>query len=213
MKKLPKCPYCGGPHYGYACWRNPKRKSAFKSHFKRLERTQKKKMGNLVSKRENDRKRVVERLDEVVSRYVRQYFADKNGICDCYTCGKRLPWKGMDCGHCISRRYMATRFELDNMRPQCLTAKSNLEKNGEKVNISEIKPGDIISAFDEQSFEKKDAKVLEVERFIPKVLYRIELENGDYFEATGDHKLVVNGEWKRIDELLHRVNEYGIMEA
>ena len=129
MKKLPKCSYCGGPHYGYACWRNPKRKSAFKSHFKRLERTQKKKMGNLVSKRENDRKRVVERLDEVVSRYVRQYFADKNGICDCYTCGKRLPWKGMDCGHCISRRYMATRFELDNMRPQCQNCNRTLRGN------------------------------------------------------------------------------------
>ena len=86
--------------------------------------------------------------------------------------------KAGDIGHCISRRYINTRFDLDNLRFQCLTAKSNLEKNGKKVSISEIKPGDVISAFDEQSFEKKDAKVLEVKRFIPKELYRVELENG-----------------------------------
>lgn len=132
MKKLPVCPICGGCHYQYACWKNPKRKSAFKAHFKAVERTQKKKMGNLVSKQENDRKRVVERLDEVVSRYVRQYFADKNGICTCYTCGRRLPWKGMDCSHFISRRFNGTRFDLDNLRACCQHCNRVLHGNLEK---------------------------------------------------------------------------------
>ena len=213
MKKIPVCPICSGPHYAYSCWRNPKRKSAFKAHFKAVEARQKKKIHKDPSSTENRRKTLIYKLDLVVSRYARQLYADKNGICTCYTCGKRIPWKAGDIGHCISRRYINTRFDLDNLRFQCLTAKSNLEKNGKKVNISEIKAGDIISAFDEQSFEKKDAKVLKVRRFIPKELYRVELENGDYFEATGDHKLVVNGEWKRIDELLHEMSECDIMEA
>lgn len=129
MKKLPKCPYCSGPHYGYSCWRNPKRKSALKSHFKQVRSTRNKKMGNLSSKSVNERKTLIEDLDRVVSKYVRQYHADKNGICTCYTCGKRLPWKAMDCGHCISRRYMATRFLLDNLRPQCQTCNRLMHGN------------------------------------------------------------------------------------
>ena len=131
MKKLPKCPICGGPHYKYACWRNPNRKSAFKAHFKAVEARQKKKMQKDSSSSENRRKTLIYRLDLVVSRYVRQYFADKNGICTCYTCNRRLPWRGMDCGHCISRRYINTRFDMDNMRPQCQYCNRTLRGNYE----------------------------------------------------------------------------------
>ena len=39
-------------------------------------------------------------------------------------------------------------------------------------------------------FEYEDAQV-----------YEITLENGDVIEATGQHKFVVNGEWKRVEDL------------
>lgn len=131
MKKLPVCPICGGPHYKYSCWRNPKRKSAFKAHFKAVERTKTKKMIKGTFTQKDARKDLIYKLDLVVSKYVRQYYADKNGVCTCYTCGKRLPWKGMDCGHCISRRYISTRFELDNLRVQCQQCNRTLHGNYE----------------------------------------------------------------------------------
>lgn len=129
MKKLPKCPICSGPHYKYACFRNPKRKTAFKTHFKAVEARKNKKRINNTFTTKDARKDLIYRLDLIVSRYVRQYYADKNGICTCYTCGKRLPWKAMDCGHCISRRYLNTRFILDNLRVQCQGCNRTLHGN------------------------------------------------------------------------------------
>lgn len=125
------CPYCGAKnlHFGYSCWRNPKRKSAFKAHFKAVEARQKKKIHKDPSSTENRRKTLIYKLDLVVSRYVRQLYADKNGICTCYTCGKRIPWKGMDCSHFISRRFNGTRFDLDNLRVCCQYCNRTLHGN------------------------------------------------------------------------------------
>jgi hypothetical protein len=57
-------------------------------------------------------------LDKEVSIYVRNKAA-VNGWCFCYTCGTPYPVSEIDAGHYISRRYYATRYELDNIRPQC----------------------------------------------------------------------------------------------
>lgn len=132
MKKLPVCPICGGCHYQYMCWKNPKRKSAFKAHFKAVEARKTKKRINDTFTPKDRRKDLVYRLDLVVSRYVRQYYADKNGICTCYTCGKRIPWKGADCSHFISRRFNGTRFDLDNLRVCCQYCNRILHGNLEK---------------------------------------------------------------------------------
>ena len=35
-------------------------------------------------------------------------------------CGKVFPWKEIQNGHYMSRRYMSTRFSEDNCRPQCV---------------------------------------------------------------------------------------------
>ena len=57
-------------------------------------------------------------LDKEVSIYVRNKAA-VNGWCFCYTCGAPHPVSEIDAGHYISRRYYATRYDLDNVRPQC----------------------------------------------------------------------------------------------
>lgn len=54
-------------------------------------------------------------LDALVSRYVR---LSGNGIC--YTCGLVRPLLELQCGHFISRAHSATRYDLDNLRPQCV---------------------------------------------------------------------------------------------
>ena len=69
-------------------------------------------------------------LDKEVSIYVRNKAA-VNGWCFCYTCGIMRPVSDMDAGHYISRRYYATRYELDNIRPQC--SGCNKFRGGEPV--------------------------------------------------------------------------------
>lgn len=59
-------------------------------------------------------------LDKVFSIYVRQKYADKEGKAQCYTCEVTKEVRELHCGHFISRSYLATRFEEDNVRPQCV---------------------------------------------------------------------------------------------
>jgi hypothetical protein len=60
------------------------------------------------------------KLDQVFSWYIRKSHADKNGYCKCVTCGKVVHWKDIQCGHFISRRHKATRWEEKNCGPQCV---------------------------------------------------------------------------------------------
>ncbi len=59
------------------------------------------------------------KLDAIFSKYIRQKYS-KDGYGSCYTCGARKDVKQLQCGHFISRSYLATRFSEDNVRPQCV---------------------------------------------------------------------------------------------
>ena len=67
-------------------------------------------------------------LDRVVSEYVRRRGADTNGVAACATCGSRASWKALQCGHFVSRAYLATRWHLDNLAIQCVQC--NIFKKG-----------------------------------------------------------------------------------
>lgn len=54
-------------------------------------------------------------LDKVFSRFVRL-----SGKDECYTCGLKRPRLELQCGHFISRQYNATRYDLNNVRNQCV---------------------------------------------------------------------------------------------
>ena len=58
-------------------------------------------------------------LDEEFSKFNRMSLADRNGLCTCFTCGKVVHWKDIDNGHFRGRRHLATRYDIDNCRPQC----------------------------------------------------------------------------------------------
>lgn len=60
------------------------------------------------------------KLDSVFSQYIRQKYADKNGMVKCYTCSTVKHWKEIQNGHWIPRHNLATRFSEDNCRPQCV---------------------------------------------------------------------------------------------
>lgn len=65
-------------------------------------------------------KKLIKKLDDVFSKYIRLKNADENGIVKCYTCGKYHHWKEIQCGHYISRRHFGTRWEEKNCKPQCV---------------------------------------------------------------------------------------------
>ena len=67
-------------------------------------------------------------LDKWFSLFIRLRDATNEGLCQCFTCGKVAHYKdGMQCGHFMSRRHMATRFhELNQI--QCI--KCNMFEQG-----------------------------------------------------------------------------------
>jgi intein/homing endonuclease len=96
---------------------------------------------------------------------------------------------------------------------QCLTADSNINMYGNyKKSIADIVIGDAVQAFDEGGFEKTIATVTDKSSFMPEKLYEVELEDGSKFYATPDHRVVANGKWVYIEDMLHDVSAYDILE-
>ena len=138
MRKLPTCPYCGKiGHYGYQCYQKNRilyqRKK--KTTPKPLKTRSNKRLGvkkvNISSAKKKDqslRRKLIKDLDKYCSWYTRLSASDKNGIMTCYCCGTRLPWRLGDCAHYCKRSYMGTRWDLDNLKPNCVTC--NRYKNG-----------------------------------------------------------------------------------
>jgi hypothetical protein len=74
------------------------------------------------------------KLDAIFSQYIRQKYADSEGMVTCFTCPTKKHWKEMQCGHFISRSYLATRFDEDNCRPQDVGC--NIFGNGKTVEFA-----------------------------------------------------------------------------
>lgn len=70
------------------------------------------------------------KADEWFSKYVRWSAADADGNCTCFTCGRTHHASRIQAGHFASRRHNATRYDLNNVRPQC--AACNIFKQGEQ---------------------------------------------------------------------------------
>jgi len=63
--------------------------------------------------------KLVKKLDVVFSRWVRLSNADDKGYCECVTCSKKVYWKEIQAGHFMSRRHYSTRWDQENVKPQC----------------------------------------------------------------------------------------------
>ena len=82
------------------------------------------------------RSKLVKKLDVVFSKYIRLSNADRRGICTCVTCGKQGHWKngGIQAGHFMSRKHYSTRWDEDNVKPQCVSC--NMFRSGEQYKYS-----------------------------------------------------------------------------
>lgn len=87
-------------------------------------------MGRVIKKIK--KKKTVAKLkkecDAIYSQWLRLSNADHLGNVTCYTCDKYAPWKTMQCGHYISRRWNLLRFDERNTKIQCVGC--NLFKAG-----------------------------------------------------------------------------------
>ena len=66
------------------------------------------------------RSTIVKKLDKIFSIWVRSKDADHAGMVECFTCGVTKSWKyEIDAGHFMGRGKYATRWDEQNVKPQC----------------------------------------------------------------------------------------------
>ena len=126
-----KCSACGATRLivvkkGWCKECNEKRKNALKDFIKEL-RIEKltgtkeeklNKLKKLLNKKEPSRSKLIKELDKWFSLFIRLRFADNKGLVVCFTSGKQMHYKQSQCGHFISRRHLATRWDEINCQVQ-----------------------------------------------------------------------------------------------
>lgn len=81
-----------------------------------------------AKRREKTQAQLKKDLDAIFSKYIRQKYP-----AECYTCNKRdTP---LQCGHFVSRQYLATRWDENNCRPQCVGC--NIYGHGKPLDFEE----------------------------------------------------------------------------
>ena len=75
-------------------------------------------------------------LDKWFSLFIRLRNASKDGIVECWTCGKTAHYKKMHAGHFMSRKHPATRWNEENVQVQC--PKCNLFGQGEQYTFGKL---------------------------------------------------------------------------
>jgi len=68
------------------------------------------------------------KLQAVINKWVRIFFADDNGMVCCYTCSAVKSYKDIDAGHAIPGLKNHCRYDVRIIRPQCFSC--NRMKSG-----------------------------------------------------------------------------------
>ena len=75
--------------------------------------------------------KLIRKLDDAFSEYIRLRDADEHGIVNCITCDDRHHYREIDCGHFVDRGHMATRYHLQNSNGQCRLCNSTHDGRAE----------------------------------------------------------------------------------
>ena len=71
-----------------------------------------------------------DKLWKIVSKYIRQKYADSEGFCKCVTCDTTKHWKEQQAGHFVpSWASSFLRYTETNIHPQCFHCNINLGSN------------------------------------------------------------------------------------
>jgi hypothetical protein len=137
----------GGYGKGSSLKRTPfKKRSPLRAS--ELKKTQKKSKGLPTTAK------LKKELDRVFSIYIRLKFPKR-----CYTCGKVDVT--LQCGHFVSRQYLATRWSEDNCRPQCVGC--NMFGNGQLLDFEENLKRELGDEFVE-NMKKSRHQILKLDR-------------------------------------------------
>lgn len=74
-----------------------------------------------ITEQEDGLPELIERLDGLISKWVRYGAMSPDGLTECYTSRKRFKPSELDAGHYVSRNCMFLRFDLRNIKPQSRT--------------------------------------------------------------------------------------------
>lgn len=74
-----------------------------------------------LRKGKSERSKKIAKLDAIFSRFIRLRDSKEynHKAFRCISCGELKPYEQSDCGHYISRRFMATRYSEINCNAQC----------------------------------------------------------------------------------------------
>lgn len=126
------------------------------------------------------RKKLIVKLDNIFSKYIRLRDADKEGYCRCVTCGQKYHWKKIQAGHFISRKHYATRWNEQNVHAQCVGC--NVFKYGEQYKYSLYLGSKISSDLLNKSHESVKYADYELEDMIK--FYQKKIDSFDSFVGT-----------------------------
>jgi len=126
-------------------------------------------------KANTDRSPLIREADRVFSLYIRQRGMNSAGNNFCFTCGIELPWRQLQCGHFVSRRFTNTRWHELNCWPQCNDC--NVNKHG-NLKVYEV---NLIDKFGKEAIEE-----LKVLSRVSKKVFNYEIE-----ELTKKYKGIV----------------------
>jgi len=78
----------------------------------------------VVTKKQTKKKKaslssLIRKADTITSQYIRQKYADSNGVVKCVTCDTKLHWSQSHCAHFMERANKATRWLEENLHPAC----------------------------------------------------------------------------------------------
>lgn len=122
--------------------------------------------------------KLVKKLDILFSKWVRLSNSDDQGYCYCVTCSKKYFWKEIQAGHFMSRKHYSTRWDEDNVKPQCVGC--NVYKSGEQYRYSVYLGKEKSEELYNKSLEIKKHSIQDIEEMID--LYREKLKNYAIFE-------------------------------
>lgn len=81
-------------------------------------------------KKKKSKATIIEEAATLMQKYVRLKAADENGYVSCVTCGITKMWNdGMQGGHFIPRKHIATKLMEENIHPQCSYCNGHLRGN------------------------------------------------------------------------------------
>lgn len=120
-------------------------------------------------------------LDAVYSKWLRISHSDANGICECYTCGKKQHYTQAQCGHFISRSNMATRFMPHNTKIQCVSC--NEYKSGNidvfMANLEQNQNG-IVQWLQEQGRSVNKPTISDLKELLNEYRYKLKIAQSKF---------------------------------